>query len=95
MINVKLSQKQLIELYFEEEIEVDGVTYTTVEEGDFEQDGKYQHAELIFTDGNKHYRGHITRSGSPFTDWHYADYGDAEIDEVEKQEVTVMSWVSI
>lgn len=95
MTNVKLTQEQLINLYFEEEIEVDGIKYTTVEEGDFEQDGKYQSAELIFTDGTKHYRGYISRSGSPFTDWHYDDYGDADIDEVEKQEVTVTAWVSV
>jgi hypothetical protein len=48
---MKLTQKQVNELFFEEEIEVEGVTLTTVEEGDFEQDSKYQSAELIFTDG--------------------------------------------
>ncbi|MEH6941642.1 hypothetical protein [Bacillus sp. JJ722] len=92
---MKLTQKQVIELYFEEEIEVEGVKLTTVEEGDFEQDGKYQSAGLIFTDGKKHYRSYVTRSGSPFTDWHYNDYGDADIDEVEKREITVTSWVAI
>ena len=90
---IKMTQKQVNELFYEEEIVVDGVTYTTEEEGDFEQDGKYQSAELIFTDGSKFFRAYITRSGSPFTDWHYDDYGDADIDEVEKREVTVTRWV--
>ena len=92
---MKLTQEQVIELWREEEIEVNGITLTVVEVGDFEQDGKYQYADIIFTDGFKHYRTYITRSGSPFTDWVYVDYGDAVIDEVEKREVTVTRWVSV
>lgn len=92
---MKLTQKQVNELFFEEELDIDGVTLTTVEEGDFEQDGKYQNAELIFTDGMKFYRAYIYRSGSPFSEWYYEDYGNADIDEVEKREVTVTKWVAI
>jgi hypothetical protein len=91
---MKLTQKQINELFFEEEIEVDGVTLTTVEEGDFEQDSKYQSAEIIFTDGTSFYRSYITRSGSPFSEWYYEDYGIADIDEVEKREVTIVKWVT-
>ncbi|MED0799360.1 hypothetical protein P4T18_18285 [Bacillus inaquosorum] len=92
---MKLTQEQLNELFFEEEIEVDGVTFKVVEEGEFEQDGKYQSAELIFTDGEKFYSGYISRSGSPFTDWEYDDWGDADITEVEKREVVVTKWVAV
>jgi hypothetical protein len=92
---MKLSQEQINELFFEGEIEVDGVTLTTVEEGDFEQEGKYQSADIIFTDGSKNYRSYVSRSGSPFTDWYYDDYGDATVDEVEKREVTVVKWVTV
>ena len=92
---MKMTQKQVNQLFSEEEIEIDGVTLTTVEEGDFEQDGKSQSAELIFTDGEKFYRSYIYRSGSPFTEWYYEDYGDADIDEVEKREVTVTRWVGV
>lgn len=92
---MKLSQEQVIELWREEEIEVNGITLSIVEVGEFEQDGKYQDADIIFTDGTKHYRTYITRSGSPFTDWEYEDYGDAVIDEVEKREVTITRWVSV
>lgn len=92
---MKLTQKQLIELWREEELEVNGVTLTVVEEGEFEQDYKYQSAQIIFTDGSKNYSGYITRSGSPFTDWEYEDYGDADLTEVEKREVTVTKWVAV
>ena len=92
---MKMTQKQVNQLFSEEEIEIDGVTLTTGEEGDFEQDGKSQSAELIFTDGEKFYRSYIYRSGSPFTEWYYEDYGDADIDEVEKREVTITRWVRV
>lgn len=92
---MNLTQKQVIELWREEEIEVNDVTLELVEEGDFEQDYKYQSAQIIFTDGTKHYSAFITRSGSPFTDWEYQDYGDADITEVEKREVTVTKWVAV
>lgn len=90
---MKLTQKQVNELFSEEEIEVDGVTLTTVEEGDFEQDGKYQSAELIFTDGTNFYSSSIMRSGSPFTEWYYEDYGEASVLEVEKREVFITKWM--
>jgi hypothetical protein len=92
---MKMTNKQAQELFFEEEITIDGITYETVEEGDFEQDGKYQTAELIFTDGTKFYQTEITRSGSPFSDWYYEDYGDADLIEVEKKEVTITRWVQV
>ena len=92
---VKFSQEQINELFFEEEITIGGVKYETVEEGDFEQDGKCQSAELIFTDGTRFFRGWVTRSGSPFTDWHYDDSGDDEAHEVVKKEVTVTRWVAV
>lgn len=95
MTNVKLTQEQLNEIYCEGEVEANGVTYREVELGEWAQDYKYQNAEVIFTDGEKTYRGYVTRSGSPFTDWHWNDYGDADISEVEKREVTITKWVAI
>ncbi|MGN7387762.1 hypothetical protein [Sporosarcina sp. SAFN-015] len=94
-MTIKITQAQVTELFFEEEIEVDGVTLTTVEEGDFEQDGKMQSAELIFTDGTKFYRGTVMRSGSPFTDWYYDEDTDFGVDEVVKKEVTITRWVAV
>lgn len=92
---MKLTQKQVIRLFFDGEIEHEGKTLKVVEEGEFEQDYKYQSAELIFTDGEKFYSSSVTRSGSPFTDWYYEDYGDAEVDEVVKKEVTITKWVAV
>ncbi len=92
---MQLTNEQVIDLFRQGEVDVDGVTLFLSEQGDFEQDGKYQTAEVIFTDGVKYYRTDVTRSGSPFTDWYYEDYGDADIDEVEKREVTITKWVSI
>ena len=92
---MKLTQEQVNELFFEGDIEVDGVTLTTVEEGDFEQDYKFQSAELIFTDGEKFYKSEVIRSGSPFTDWEYVDWGVADVYEVEKVEVTVEKWANV
>ena len=92
---MKLTAKQAVELFFEGALEVDGVTLTTVEEGEWEQDGKMQYAELIFTDGKKNYSTGLIRGGSPFTDWEYVDWGDADVFEVEKREITVTKWVAI
>lgn len=92
---MKLTESQAVELFLDEEIEVDGTKLTLVEEGDFKQDGKYQSADIIFTDGKDYYRTYITRAGSPFTDWEYIDYGDAVVDKVEKREITVTRWVTV
>ena len=95
MTNVKLAQSELNEIYSEGEVEVNGVKYSEVEIGDWTQDGKYQQAFVIFTDGDKTYRGYVSRSGSPFSEWYWDDYGDADISEVEKREVTITKWVNV
>ncbi|MCD9024352.1 hypothetical protein [Cohnella silvisoli] len=97
-MGVKISNKQLIALWREEELEVNGVTYTVTEEGGWDGAGeKYQSLDVVFTDGERHYRGYITRSGSYFSDWNYDDYGDADIDEVVKitRTITVEEWEAV
>lgn len=91
----KMTQEEVIQLWREEEIEIDGVVYRTHEEGEWEQDDKFQFCDIIFTDGTKFYRASISRSGSPFTDWHYEDWGTADIDEVEQKEVITTAWVTV
>ena len=94
-MSVKISNKQLIELWREGTLTVRDVTYAFVEEGDWDGAGeKYQTLEVIFTDGERNYSGCITRSGSYFSDWNYDDYGDADIDEVERvtRTITVKDW---
>lgn len=93
---MKLTERQVVEMFLDGGLTLEGGTELgVVEEGDFEQDGKYQSAEIIFTDGTKFYCAYVTRAGSPFTDWEYVDYGDADITEVEKREVTVTKWVAV
>ena len=96
MSKFTLTQDELINLFFERVIITEeDVVLTVVEEGEFSQDYKYQSAELIFTDGDKYYSAEVVRSGSPFSDWHYQDYGDAEFHEVQKVSVVVERWVAV
>lgn len=89
-MSIQMTNRELIELWREDEAEVRGVKYSAVEEGEWDGAGeKYQTLELIFTDGTRFYRGYITRSGSYFSDWNYDDYGNADIDEVVKRTRTV------
>ncbi|WP_207119825.1 hypothetical protein [Bacillus velezensis] len=97
---VKLTIEQLEDMAFEGGINIGDVTYTVVEESEWEHGHKYQSKTVIFTDGTKHYRGEIGRSGSEWTDWTYDSeiYGaddPAEIAEVEKREVVVTKWVAV
>lgn len=97
-MSVKMTQKQFIELWRQEELEVDGVTYNVAEQDDWDGAGeKYQTLDVIITDGERFYRGTITKSGSYFTDWNYDDYGNADIKEVRKVErtYTVEEWRAV
>jgi hypothetical protein len=96
---MNLTVSELEELYFEGAIEKDGKTFEVVEEGDWTHEHKCQSLRLIFTDGESFYCGYIGRSGSEWTEWNYDSeiYGagdKADIDEVEKKEVTVVKWVA-
>ncbi len=54
---VKLTIEQLEDMTFEGGIDIGDVTYTVVEESEWEHGHKHQSKTVIFTDGNKHYRG--------------------------------------
>lgn len=97
---IKITKEQLEDLFFEEFATIEGVDLHVVDKGEWEQDHKFQSAELIFTDGQKYYRGYIGRSGSPFTDWTYDSevYGADDIEditEVKKEDVVVTQWVAV
>lgn len=97
-MRVKVSNKQLIELWREGSLTVGESTFTVIEEGDWDGAGeKYQKLNVVFTDGERRYRSCISRLGSYFSDWEYVDFGDADIDEVEKitRTVTVTQWEPI
>lgn len=98
---MNITVEQLEQLYFESELELEnGVLVKVVKEGEWEQDHKFQSLELIFTDGEKHYRGYIGRSGSYHSDWTYDSevYGAtdlAEVFEVEQRQITVTKWINV
>ncbi|ANY67702.1 hypothetical protein BBD42_15430 [Paenibacillus sp. BIHB 4019] len=97
-MSVKMTVRELLDLWREDDFVINGVTYTIVECGDWDGAGeKYQSLYVIFTNGERNYRGTITRSGSYFSDWHYEDYGDADIEEVRKVErtYTVEEWRAV
>lgn len=69
--------------------------YEILEEGEWEQDCKRQHKEIIFRHADKTYLLEDVRSGSPFTDWNYdSEYWSAWVDcpEVKSVCVTTVIW---
>jgi hypothetical protein len=76
----------------------DGVELRVVEEGEWVTEGKYETYAVIFTDGERIYRGYAMRSGSYFTEYTWNsewDDGDADIEEVAPVPVTVTQWQPI
>lgn len=98
-MSVKISVAELEYLAIEGEVTTTaGVKLHVVEEGEWIGGGKYEDKTVVFTDGERHYRGTVSRSGSYFTDWTWNsewDDGDADIDEVAAVLVTVMQWEPI
>lgn len=78
--------------------------YELVEESDWDVDSKYQTMCYIYrcTETNTYWKLDVTRSGSPFTEWHYEfdeDYIDGkkvlcltQVEKVQKVEI-VTKWV--
>ncbi|MBJ6364195.1 hypothetical protein ACFOQM_23530 [Paenibacillus sp. GCM10012307] len=76
----------------------DGVRLTVIKCGNWEVDGKYEHCEVIFTDGDRNYRSYASRSGSYFSDYSYTsewDDGDADVEEVRKVSKTIEVWEAV
>ena len=73
----------------------DGVNLRVVDEGEWIGGGKYEDKTIVFTDGERLYRGTVSRSGSYYTDWTWNsewDSGDADIEEVAAVPVTVTQY---
>lgn len=92
---MNLEQSEINDLFREDEIQHDAVVLKLVSKDPWSQDGKYQNADFIFTDGVKFWRSTVSRSGSPFTEWNWESDGDADIDEVVKTQVLVDRWVKV
>lgn len=70
--------------------------FEEIEEGDWQDNGKYSYSTSIVKDtiNNKYYEIHNTRSGSYFTDYNYSP---AQICEVMPKEetITVTKWIPV
>lgn len=74
----------------------DGYNFELVEEGEWTQDYKYQHRNIILrriSDGT-FWMHSEARTGSPFTDWHYQNSGSEYIElvQVERVEIKTHEW---
>lgn len=90
---------RFIELYKENFNDFDfepdeGESLKIIEEGEWEQDGKYQYRSIIVQFNGDYIQISESRSGSYHTDWYY---GDAYIGLVERLEVPkiVIEWVGV
>ncbi len=68
--------------------------FTLIEDGDWIHEGKSQYREVVFQDlsDKRFYRFFESRSGSPFTDWHYDGVFFGDVEEVEKREIITTEW---
>lgn len=95
-MQITLTKEETRQLWREEELN----DLTLHSEGDWDVDYKYQHITNIYFQEStgKYFSLSISRSGSPFTDWHYSfeDSGETlvEVELVEKVTV-VKSWKEV
>ena len=94
MKTIKLSKEQTEEFFRDEGDD----QFTLETEGDWEQNGKYQHCYFIYKESvsGKYYRLNLYRSGSYHSDWYYSfeDEG-SELVEVYKKEVIKHIWATV
>ena len=91
---MKISSEQAQDIVFEEWSDK-GLKIISV--GDWVSDGKYETCESIFEYKGKFYSLVVSRTGSPYTDWHYTweDTDTFDCPEVKKVEVITTKWVKI
>ena len=93
---IVLTEDETEELW-QEEADItlsDGSTIYHVDNGDWNDDGKYSYSDLIVKDDDGvHYRSTISRTGGYYTDYHY-QFG-TEFHEVEKKEVVRSEWINV
>lgn len=76
MTTLKLTVSELEDLTIEGESTTEaGVELRVVKDGRWVSEGKFESKTVIFTDGERHYRGEVMREGSPFTDYTWAPNG--------------------
>lgn len=89
---MKLTQKQLNELFENGSLESSETNLIAVKRSEWFQEGRWQKAEIVFTNGDKNFKAVVTRSATPKEDWLLEDYGDAKVEEVRKMKKTIDFW---
>lgn len=69
-MTMDFTAEQLLEIVREECLE--GHVVDIVEDGDWDDEGKYQHSFTIFKYKDKHYKIDYSRSGSYYSDYYYS-----------------------
>lgn len=87
-----LTAQQAKETIFE-----DSDDFIQVDAGDWVENGKYAYRDCIFKHEDRFYELSVSRSGSPFTDWHYCweDEDTFDCTEVKQVEVIRKVWVAV
>ena len=73
-MNIQITDSEMMD-----EIKYGSDIWEVIDEGVWTQDSKYQHKDSLVkhTPTGKFYKYHVSRSGSPFTNWQYSyEYGD-------------------
>lgn len=94
-MRIELTEELANELWLEEEVEVEGVTYAVQDITNWEDDFKYQSCQVIFSespsDESPHYSMGVSRTGSFYTDYNYEF--SLSCPEVIRQEKSSYEWV--
>lgn len=91
------TDEQLEEIYSEggfTNSEGDFVETKKVEDGEWTDEGKYQHKDVIFTYDGKFYCMYISRSGGYYTGYDYEIEGYDEVVKITET-VTIERWVTV
>jgi hypothetical protein len=97
MVNAELTAASLLELLEDDSEYLEGAEdFECVEEGAWEQDYKYQLKSSVYKHkaSGRFFMLHESRSGSPFSDWHYDDPQITEVSP-ETRTVIVTDWVTV
>mgnify|MGYP003552023679 CR=1 FL=1 len=94
MNNLELN-KELSEKVFQEDFEEsDGIEI--IEDGDWDDQGKYQYKCIIFSMNDKYYQTVVTRSGSYFSNYDYQFESPEEVIKEEKVVTkTEINWIPV
>ncbi|WP_090739420.1 hypothetical protein [Paenibacillus sp. Mc5Re-14] len=91
-MKLKLTEEQRKSILLEKDIE--GFDYESVEQSDWEDQGKFQSCEVIFKHEGKYYAFYAYRHGSYWSSYEI-DFYDDDVTEVTKEAYTSYRWVQV